>query len=344
MSWINEPGPNRDVVISSRTRLARNIARYPFPSIMKSGQAAEVAETVRNSFAGRGVSQGYSFMFVRDVPVVERQILVEKHLASQDLMQNYEVSALILDKNEKITIMINEEDHIRMQCILPGFQLTESWDILNSVDDILENHVEYAFHEDLGYLTSCPTNVGTGLRSSVMMHLPALTISNQMNAILQTISKVGLTARGIYGEGSEALGNIYQISNQITLGLSEEEIINNLIVACRQIMEKERMARKALWDANGIQFEDALWRAYGILLNARVLELNEFMALLSQVRLGVSLGLINNLTLEDVDGIMTIGQPGGVVKRVGRMLEGNEIDIARANVIRDVMEGILRTD
>ncbi|HHY81205.1 MAG TPA: protein arginine kinase [Clostridiales bacterium] len=343
MSWINEKGPLRDVVISSRIRLARNLANYPFPPVMKPQHAAEIAENIRNSVIGRRSSQGLSFMFIRDVPIVERQILVEKHLASQDLMQNYEVSALIMDKDEKITIMINEEDHIRMQCILPGFQLNQSWDILNSVDDMLESQVEYAFHDELGYLTSCPTNVGTGMRSSVMMHLPALTLNQQMNAILQTISKIGLTARGIYGEGSEALGSIYQISNQITLGLSEEEIINNLTIACRQIIDKERMARKALWDANGIQFEDALWRAYGILLNARVLELKEFMALLSQVRLGVSLGLIPKLTLEDMDYLMTIGQPGGVTRKAGRMIDGNEIDIARANVIREVMEGILKT-
>ena len=202
--------------------------------------------------------------------------------------------------------------------------------------------VEYAFHEQLGYLTCCPTNVGTGLRSSVMMHLPALTANKQMNAILQTISKVGLTARGIYGEGSEALGSIYQISNQITLGPSEEELIDNLIIITKQIMEKERIARKALHKTGGMQFEDSLWRAYGVLQNARVLELKEFMIYISQMRLGVSMGLIPYLTLEDVDGLMTAGQPAGVMRKVDVRWKASK-DIARAEVIREALDEIIKS-
>ena len=343
MSWINESGPLRDVVLSSRIRLARNIADIPFPSIMKPEHGEQVANKVRDSFNDRKPSDtlNFAFMHMRDVPVVERQILVEKHLASQDLMKQYGISSILLDTSEKITVMINEEDHIRMQCILPGFQLNQAWELLNQVDDTIEDHVEYAFHEELGYLTSCPTNVGTGLRSSVMMHLPALTMNKQMNVILQTISKIGLTARGIYGEGSEALGNIYQISNQITLGPSEEEIINNLILACRQIVEKERIARRALYKTASIQFDDAIWRGFGILQNARVLELKEFMTLVSQLRMGLSMGLITGFTLEQIDGLMTAGQPANVVKKAGRAVESNEIDIARAEVIRQTMKEII---
>ena len=345
MSWINETGPGRDVVLASRIRIARNIADIPFPSAMQAHHAAEVAENVRKSLNHIRAETGssFAFMYIRDVPVVERQILVEKHLASQDLMQNHEVSALLLDSEEKIVVMINEEDHIRAQCILPGFQLNQAWEKLNHVDNIIEKNIEYAFHEQLGYLTCCPTNVGTGMRSSVMMHLPALTANKQMNAILQTISKVGLTARGIYGEGSEALGSIYQISNQITLGPSEKELINNLSVICRQIVEKERIARKALHKTSGMQFEDALWRAYGILQNARVLELKEFMAFISQMRLGVGMGLIPDFSLEDVDTLMTAGQPAGIMKKVGRALDGSEIDIARADIIRDALDEILKS-
>ena len=292
-------------MMSSRVRIARNIADIPFPSIMQPQHAVQVAEKVRSCLPDLKSGSRFDFMYMRDVPAIERQILVEKHLASQDLMKRYEQSALIMDSREKITVMINEEDHIRMHCILPGFQLNPAWEQMNKVDDIIEQKVEYAYHEQLGYLTCCPTNVGTGMRASVMMHLPALTINKQMNLILQTISKIGLTARGIYGEGSEALGNIYQISNQITLGPSEEDIISNMIIACRQIMEKERIARKAVRKTGGIQFDDAVWRAFGILRNARVLELKEFMAYISQMRMGVSLGLIPGFSLEDVDGLMT---------------------------------------
>ncbi len=340
MSWINETGPLRDVVFSSRTRIARNVANIPFPSIMKPEHGEQVVQKIRGCFSKAKSPQEphFDFMNMRDVPVVERQILVERHLASQDLMEKSEVSALLLDTKEKVTIMINEEDHIRMQCILPGLQLNQAWEILSQVDDVIEEQVEYAFHEKLGYLTCCPTNVGTGLRASVMMHLPALTLNKQMNVILQTISKIGLTARGIYGEGSEALGNIYQISNQITLGPTEEDIISNLTIACRQIIEKERIARKALYKTSGIQFDDGVWRSIGILQNARVLELKEFMALISQVRIGVSLGLIPGFTVEEIDAIMTIGQPAGVIKKSGRVLDVSEIDIARANVIRDVLK------
>ncbi len=345
MSWINETGPARDVAMTSRVRIARNIAAIPFPSIMQADDAIKVTEQVKRSFQGKKVDSHspFTFMHIRDVPAIERQILVEKHLASQDLMKNPEVSALLLDSEEKIVVMINEEDHIRMQCILPGFQLNEAWQKLNQVDDMIEQGVEYAFHEQLGYLTCCPTNVGTGMRSSVMMHLPALTINKQMNTILHTISKVGLTARGIYGEGSEAVGSIFQISNQITLGPSEEELINNLIIICRQIIEKERIARKALRKTSGMLFEDNLWRAYGILKNARILDLKEFMAFISQMRLGVSMGLIPDLTLEDIDWLMTVGQPAGVMRKMGRTMEGEEIDIARASVIRDALDEIIES-
>ncbi|MBE3101183.1 MAG: protein arginine kinase, partial [Firmicutes bacterium] len=275
---------------------------------------------------------------------IERQILVEKRLASQDLVQNSDASVLILDSNERIAIMINEEDHIRMQCVLPGFQLDKAWDMLNRIDDVIEEKVEYAFHEQLGYLTSCPTNVGTGLRASAMLHLPALTITKQINGILQIISKIGLTARGLYGEGSEALGNIYQISNQITLGPTEEDIINNLTIACQQIIEKERMARKALLKVNGMQFEDALWRAYAVLAHARVLELKEFMALVSQVRLGVNLNIIPDISMEALDELVITGQPGGLLKNAGKSLDDEELNILRAEIMRKQIKEITKVN
>lgn len=346
MSWINEKGPIKDVVLSSRIRLARNIARFPFPSIMQPQHAKEIVDRVKKSILDGDpvLSRDFTFMSMKEVPAIERQILVEKRLASQDLVQNSDVSALILDSNERIAIMINEEDHIRMQCVLPGFQLDKAWDMLNRIDDVIEEKVEYAFHEQLGYLTSCPTNVGTGLRASAMLHLPALTITKQMNGILQIISKIGLTARGLYGEGSEALGNIYQISNQITLGPTEEDIINNLTIACQQIIEKEQMARKALLKVNGMQFEDALWRAYAVLAHARVLELKEFMALVSQVRLGVNLNIIPDISMEALDELVITGQPGGLLKNAGRSLDDEELDILRAEIMRKQIKEITKVN
>jgi len=346
MSWINEKGPIKDVVLSSRIRLARNIARFPFPSIMQPQHAKEIVDRVKKSILDGDpvLSRDFTFMSMKEVPAIERQILVEKRLASQDLVQNSDASALILDSNERIAIMINEEDHIRMQCVLPGFQLDKAWDMLNRIDDVIEEKVEYAFHEQLGYLTSCPTNVGTGLRASAMLHLPALTITKQMNGILQIISKIGLTARGLYGEGSEALGNIYQISNQITLGPTEEDIINNLTIACQQIIEKERMARKALLKVNGMQFEDALWRAYAVLAHARVLELKEFMALVSQVRLGVNLNIIPDISMEALDELVITGQPGGLLKNAGRSLDDEELNILRAEIMRKQIKEITKVN
>ncbi len=344
MSWIEEKGPDRDVVLSSRIRLARNIAGYPFPTMMKDSDAREILDVVKRCFSVSTPFSGrrYSVTHIKDLPMVDRQVLVEKHLASIDLMQHSDVAALIMDDRQRVTIMVNEEDHIRMQCILPGFQLDKAWEMLDRVDDTIEAEVEYSFDDRLGYLTTCPTNVGTGLRASVMMHLPALTVSKQIGAVLQTISKIGLTARGLYGEGSEALGNIYQISNQITLGPSEQDIINNLTVACQRIFEKERMAQQAMLKVSGKQFEDVLWRALGTLTHARVMEIKEFMALMSQLRLGVGLSIIPGLTAENVNELMILGQSGVLNKRAGRELDDADLNVYRAETIRNRLNEILQ--
>jgi len=341
MSWINEKGPLRDVVLSSRIRLARNIASLPFPSIMDDAAGRQALEQVRRSVeeGGRAFGASFSFLAMKDLAALDRQLLVEKHLASPDLMKRAGISALMLDKDERIGIMINEEDHIRLQCIMPGFQLDKAWELLNGVDDALEERIEYAFDEQLGYLTSCPTNAGTGLRASTMVHLPALSMTKQMNAILQAISKIGLTARGLYGEGSEALGSIYQISNQVTLGPSEDEIIHNLSVAVQQIISKERQARKALLKINGIEFEDGIWRAFGILTHARRLDIKEFMAYISQLRLGISLGMIPGIPPEQLDSLLVAAQPAGIIKQNGKELSQGELDILRADYVRSVLGG-----
>lgn len=336
MSWIDEKGPEKDVVLSSRIRIARNLEDSPFPSILDQDHANHVLNEVYKSvYHGNSViGRDFRCYDLKDVNPVDRTVMIEKHLASSDLMKHPEISAIYLDTKDYVSIMVNEEDHVRLQCILPGLQLDKAWDYIDKVDDCLEENLRFAFDDELGYLTSCPTNVGTGLRASVMAHLPALTMTNNLNSILQTISKIGLTTRGIYGEGSEALGYIYQISNQVTLGLTEREIISNLTVVVRQIIDKEREARHAMLNANKIEFEDSISRSFGILAYAMKLDLKEFMSLISQVRMGVTLGLIKNPTLEEIDELIIQCQAGGIQKSLKKELIPEEIAIERANRVR----------
>ncbi len=339
MRWIREEGPLGDVVLSSRIRFARNLADSPFPPNMNEAIADAVVQRVRASILGDAspVKDDYQFFAMKDFSPRDRQIMVEKHLASPDLMEHPERAALLVDKSEQISIMINEEDHIRMQCICPGYQLDEAWHSLDNIDDIIESQLPYSFDENLGYLTCCPTNVGTGMRASIMMHLPGLVITGNMNSIIQAISKIGLTVRGLYGEGSEAIGNIYQISNQITLGVSEEEIISNLKAIAQQIIEKERMAREALVQNGGIKFKDNIWRALGTLTHAQIIDMREFMTLISKVRLGVDMGIIEGVSSKQLTEIMILGQPAHLSKYYQEELASisGDLDIIRAKMIKE---------
>lgn len=334
MSWINEIGPLGDIVLSSRIRFARNLSDTPFPTVMDNLMTDSVIHRVHRSISGPDspIKENYQFLNIKDLTPVNRGILVEKHLASLDLMEHPERSAILINQDELGSIMINEEDHIRMQCIFPGYQLKKALDYLNNIDDVMEAQLPYAFDDVLGYLTCCPTNLGTGMRASVMMHLPALAATGQMKAILQTLAKIGLVIRGLYGEGSEAVGNIYQISNQITLGASEEEIITNLELVAQQIEEKERHAREIIAKKNKIHFEDNVWRAYGILANAKIMDLNEFMDLLSRVRLGVEMGIISNIDIKDINELMIMGQPAHLEKYGKGDSSSKDLDVIRAKV------------
>lgn len=231
--------------------------------------------------------------------------------------------------------MINEEDHIRIQCLFPGLQLTEALEAANEIDDWLESNIEYAFDETHGYLTSCPTNVGTGLRASVMMHLPGLMLTQQLNRIIPAINQLGLVVRGIYGEGSEALGNIFQISNQITLGKSEMDIVEDLKSVVGQLISQERSAREALRKTSNIQLEDRVYRSYGILANCRIIETKEAARCLSDVRLGIDMGYIKNVSRNILNELMIVTQPGFLQQYAGGQLRPNERDIRRAGLIRE---------
>ncbi|SET72871.1 protein arginine kinase [Natronincola peptidivorans] len=337
--WLKETGPQSDIVISSRVRIARNIEGIPFPHGLSEALAKEVTEKVHKGILAGNTSFNEDFQLIsmRETDEVDRLNYVEKHLISPDLAKNIATGNMLVNQEETISIMINEEDHIRIQCLLPGLQLQEGWDIADKIDDLLEEKVTYAFDEELGYLTACPTNLGTGIRSSVMLHLPALSLTGFIQAVLRAAGQIGLAVRGIYGEGTEFIGNLYQISNQVTLGITEKEIIGNLHDVTMQIVEKERGARKNLVDAKKIELEDRVFRSFGILKNARKIAANEAMQLISDVKLGVNLGLIQEAPLEKVNSLITMIQPGYLQKYYERPLNIAERDIKRAELIRSIL-------
>lgn len=336
-SWMSQEGPDSDIVLSSRIRLARNIVDYEFPTVFSNEEAQQIVNIFEQHFSQQSCrSLGrFELLKMNELQPIEKRVLVEKHLISPHLAEDCPFGACLLSENEEVSIMINEEDHIRIQCLFPGFQLTEALEMANELDDWIEWYVNYAFDEKRGYLTSCPTNVGTGLRASVMMHLPALILTQQMNRIIPAINQLGLVVRGTYGEGSEALGNIFQISNQITLGKSEEDIVEDLKSVVQQLIAQERMAREALVKTLNIQLEDRVFRSYGILANSRVIESKEAAQCLSDVRLGIDLGYIRNISRNILNELMILTQPGFLQQYAGGALRPNERDVLRARLIRE---------
>ncbi|MBS8266868.1 protein arginine kinase [Mesobacillus boroniphilus] len=336
-SWMSDDGPDSDIVLSSRIRFARNLDEYNFPTLFTNGEAEVVVGTImeRANNTSPATFGQLEMIKMGEIPPLQKRVLVEKHLISPNLAENSVHGAVLLSDNEEVSIMINEEDHIRIQCLFPGFQLSEALQAANEIDDWLEEYVNYAFDEKFGYLTSCPTNVGTGLRASVMMHLPGLVLTQQMNRIVPAINQLGLVVRGIYGEGSEALGNIFQISNQITLGKSEEDIVDDLKSVVSQIISQERSAREALAKTSNIQLEDRVFRSYGTLANSRIIETKEAARCLSDLRLGIDMGFIKNISKSILNELMILTQPGFLQQYAGGPLRPNERDIRRAALIRE---------
>ncbi len=332
--WMEGKGPEAEIVISSRIRLARNIENYPFPYLSSDSQAEEVLDMVWKVLQ-KG-SDKMSLIKISELEPLEREVLVEKHLISPLLVKESRNSAVVIGEDESISIMINEEDHLRIQCLFPGLQLDKAWEAANGWDDLLEKQIKYAFHEELGYLTACPTNVGTGMRASVMVHLPGLVITKQINRILAAISQVGLAVRGFYGEGTEIVGNIVQISNQITLGQSEGEILQNLYGVTCQIIEQEKRARQILLNEGRDQLADRAGRAYGILANSRLIKSEEAMRLLSDFRLGNDLRLVDKLlSLDIMNELLVFTGPAVLQKLAGKKLPPQERDLIRARVLRE---------
>lgn len=335
--WMRGEGPEADIILSSRVRLARNLAQFPFPILSTDSQAKELRDRVAQAIHQPGWDAYGRFEMIpmEQLTPLEKRVLVEKHLLSPALAEESRYGGVILSENESISIMINEEDHLRIQCLYPGLQLRQALQLATKIDDLLEQSLVYAFDEKWGYLTSCPTNVGTGIRGSVMIHLPGLILSQQINRILSAISKVGLVVRGIYGEGSEAQGNLFQISNQITLGLTEEEIIDNIHRVVSQIVSQERAARQHLLQQSRVQLENRVFRSLGILSHARIIDSKEAAQRLSDVKLGIDLGLIRDVPANIMSELLIKTQPGFLQQMAGRTLAGEERDVVRAQMIRN---------
>lgn len=338
VKWMDGDGPESDIVISSRIRIARNIKGMTYPHLMSNKEAEPVFHAVQlvmsqiQNIDGLG---NMEFVPITELTPVERHLLMEKHLISPALLKDIDKKAVVLSDDQIVNIMLNEEDHLRIQCLMPGLQLTKAWELADKLDDMLEQTLDYAFSEQLGYLTVCPTNLGTGLRASVMLHLPGLTMLNQMGSVVNAISKIGLTVRGLHGEGSGAVGNLYQVSNQITLGHTEEEIINSLTSVVKQLIEQERTARKSLHRDNKYRLEDRIFRAYGLLKHARLLTSGESMKLISDVRLGVDLGIITDISPHLLNELTVTITPAYLLKRSQKELTSEERDIYRAELVRE---------
>lgn len=332
--WMTGEGEHSDIVMATRVRLARNLRGYRFPIAATEAEALAVDQMVTGVLLDEADHQNYAYLRMSDLPKLDREILVEKHLISPQLTNLNRQGAVILSEDETVSTMVNEEDHIRIQCIFPGLQLEEALKKANEVDDLLEEELPYAFDEQFGYLTSCPSNTGTGMRASVMMHLPALTMTKQIARIIPAISRMGIIVRGSYGEGSKALGNVYQVSNQVTLGKTEFEIIEELRNVTTRLIAHEHKARKNLLEKSKTALEDRLYRSLGTLVYARLLQSGEAAKCLSDVRLGIDLGLIEGVDVSIMNELMIFMQPGFLQKYANAELTQEERDIFRAKLFR----------
>jgi protein arginine kinase len=333
--WLSGDGPDSSAVLSSRIRLARNIVDFPFPSSADTDSREEILQFLSPTFGKVPALENGSLLYAADIDSLSQKFLMERHLISPEFTRGGSGRGIFIKNDEKISIMLNEEDHIRLQVISSGISLVECWALANEVDNDLSRHVEFDFNEKFGYLTSCPTNVGTGLRASILIHLPGLVHTGEIESMIGNISKVGLVVRGFYGEGTDVLGNLFQISNQTTLGQTEEEIIDSLAKVTRKIIENEQNAQDKLMSDAPDQIEDKVWRSYGILCNARVLTSSEVMNLLSALRLGLSLNLIDKFSFRELNELMIIIQPAHLQKFVGREMDNVERDMVRADLVRD---------
>lgn len=337
--WLNGKGAKAEVVISSRVRLARNLVGLPFPGWANKREREEIIKRVSSALQACPIFKNALFLEVNKLPPLDRQFLVERYLISREFAESKIERAVFIGEKEMVSLMVNEEDHIRLQSLYSGFELVEAWRLVNQVDNDLGKKINFSFSGQWGFLTACPTNCGTGLRASVMIHLPALVMTKQINKIFQAVNKLGLAVRGFYGEGTEASGNFFQVSNQTTLGQSEEEIIENIERIIRQIIGHEEKARELLLKENHSELEDKIGRAYGILEYGYIINSREAIELLSLFRLGVDVGLIPKAAIGIQNELLVRIQPAHLQKIEGRALTPGERDKKRAEIIRKAIGG-----
>ncbi|MCS7045561.1 MAG: protein arginine kinase [Gemmataceae bacterium] len=333
--WLRGDGPESDIVVSSRIRLARNLSSFPFVNRASAHQKAEIEKYLQERLTKLDTGgPKLHYLNVGALSPLDRQLLVERQMISRELANAEGPRGVALSENETISIMVNEEDHLRLQVLRSGFALDACWEEIDRLDDALEQKVNYAFGEEFGYLTACPTNVGTGMRASVMLHLPALVLKKEIEKVFRALQKINLAVRGLYGEGSRASGDFYQISNQVTLGKSETAILTEIRSVIPQIIQYERQARQALTRESRQLLHDRVSRAYGTLKSATMMTSEETMDLLSSVRLGVNLNLLEDLSIAAVNELFMHTQPAHLQKLIGQALDGEERNSARARYLR----------
>jgi len=332
--WLEGSGEHSDVVLSSRIRLARNLKGYLFSSKIRREEEQQIRDEVLKVLKREKDIPAMTQIDLRQLAEYECYYLLEEHFVSRDLLSRRKAATVAVDQSGRISMMINEEDHLRIQSIFSGFDLESCWQEAEKLENVIGRNLEYDFHPKFGYLTACPTNTGTGLRASVLIHLPGLVLTKEIQKVLRGISQIGLTFRGLYGEGSEVLGNFFQISNQITIGKSEKELIEHLARITEQLIEHEKNARAILFKDAGHYIQDKVWRAYGILQHARTITSEEVMNLLSAVRLGVSMKLIKELSVSSINRMLIYSQNAHLDVAAGKNLDTTERDINRAAVIR----------
>lgn len=337
--WLRAEGPESDIVISTRIRLARNVVGYPFMSRADDETKRQLVNSLRKTISATDNGSDFQFVDIPELDEIDKQLLVERQLISREIATADGPRGAMVGKNEQFSIMLNEEDHVRLQILNSGFSLQECWEAISALDDALESRISFAFDETLGYLTACPTNVGTGIRVSVMLHLPALRITREIQKVHQAAQKINLAVRGLYGEGSQAMGDFYQISNQVTLGCTEQELLENLAEVVPNILGYERRVRDLLCRDNKSQLDDQIARAMGILTSARSISSEETMHLLSSLRLGVNLGLVEDIDIATVNELFIHTQPSHLQKLNGGPLKTSDRNEARAAHLRERLTG-----
>jgi len=343
--WLTAEGPERHIVVSSRVRLARNLKDIPFPGWAKKAERVEVLQTLRGAVEILPEMSEAFAANLESLSPLEKQVLVERHLISREHAARGVGSAVVINPEQTLSIMINEEDHLRMQAILNGFQLESVFSLIAKADAQLEEQLDFAFNDELGYLTACPTNVGTGMRASAMLHLPGLVMCDQINKIINSVNKIGLVVRGLHGEGTEAMGNLFQVSNQTTLGESEQEILSRLNKVIAQIVEHERNSRQSLAEARPVTLLDQIGRAFGILGHAHSMASKEALNLLSLVKLGIDLGLFPEDARAGVDELFIETQPAHLQKGSrAKKMSAEERDTLRASQIRAKLQQLPEPD